>query len=406
MPAKREGRWLCPYCGAENLGRFESCEGHGNSGCGAGRGDVRFYLPENSPIVTDPNQLEDAQSGQDWICDHCDGANKNAYQGKVITNCVHCAELRTEKDKTVETHTYTAGAVPRTHADTIKPRQSRAALASDRKARSKNRIAFTNSGKATSAVRAVQRKAEPLARATRNTAQRVTPKTKFGKSFAGLAIGAAVALIGFLLWFFVFSTTETTLTVTEKSWDRVLRLQDHEIRTGEGWSIPSEGWETDRTWTYQKTIEVVDYYEPRTRMVDKTVPDGTYVCGSRDLGNGYFEDIECPKTKTIQVPEDYQHPIMKDEDVYAWWYDYSYRHWFTVSDHPTSGTTNMPYWAEVDPTPTQRTQSHRERYSVVLDTPEGPLTQSLSLNTWIPIEKGQTAIGHYNRLGTLMHVDY
>lgn len=62
----REGRWLCQFCGAENLGRFESCEGHGSGGCGAARQPgTRFYLPENSPIITDVSLLADARSGRD-----------------------------------------------------------------------------------------------------------------------------------------------------------------------------------------------------------------------------------------------------------------------------------------------------------------------------------------------------
>src|SRR3989344_3085804 len=86
MAAKREGRWDCESCGkVGNLGRNRTCES-----CGKPRPEnVKFYLPENAPAVTDPELLKQAEAGADWYCLHCDAGNSNAD-----TTCKQCGAAR------------------------------------------------------------------------------------------------------------------------------------------------------------------------------------------------------------------------------------------------------------------------------------------------------------------------
>ncbi len=66
--AIREGKWDCSYCGAVGIpGPETKC-----TSCGSLRDkDVKFYLPENAPEITDEAELAKAKQGPDWHCGFC-----------------------------------------------------------------------------------------------------------------------------------------------------------------------------------------------------------------------------------------------------------------------------------------------------------------------------------------------
>ena len=106
----REGRWLCPSCGSENLGRAEAC-----TACGAARPQgVRFYLPGDAGAVTEAALLRDARSGADWHCSHCGGANPNSLDGQRVERCRHCGEARDETDASLPVRAFGVGEAPAT----------------------------------------------------------------------------------------------------------------------------------------------------------------------------------------------------------------------------------------------------------------------------------------------------
>ena len=86
----KKGYWDCKQCGrVGNDGPTTNC-----AGCGAPRPkDVKFYLSDNPPIVTDPKEIEAALVGPDWICDHCNGHNKFRD-----TSCHSCGNPKDDSD--------------------------------------------------------------------------------------------------------------------------------------------------------------------------------------------------------------------------------------------------------------------------------------------------------------------
>src|SRR3954462_13621467 len=92
--AIREGKWRCPYCSTVNRGRDMAC-----SGCGATRDeDVKFFLEEAAPEVTDEKLLAQARAGADWLCQFCETSNPPA-----ATHCLHCgAERGTSPSRPVQ----------------------------------------------------------------------------------------------------------------------------------------------------------------------------------------------------------------------------------------------------------------------------------------------------------------
>ena len=71
--AVREGRWDCQYCGTMGiLGRHTVC-----TSCAKSRPEgTKFYLADDAPVVTEGQQLKEAQLGADWICPYCASSNR------------------------------------------------------------------------------------------------------------------------------------------------------------------------------------------------------------------------------------------------------------------------------------------------------------------------------------------
>lgn len=370
MNDKYEGRWLCPYCGAENLGRFEDCNGYGSDGCGAGRPkNVKFYLPENSPVVTDPELIADAESGADWHCSHCDSGNKGAINGRKVLKCVHCANARDASDHTHNVKTYSARAVPRSDADTKPARPNR--------------------------------RPTPSSRPTAS-------KTSF---LPVLAILSGLALALFAAWYLFFSTTETALTITSKSWERVVNIQQMTVVEDEGWDVPIGGRTTDTRKKYFKTIDEVVGHETKYRDgKEGTGRYREYDCGKRkDLGNGYFENDPCKEEimKDVKIP--YEVEITRPKKIYETWYTYEYDQWNTIQSMTTSGGDTTPHWHDallLDQPTDHRAVKGSQTYTVQLMGPDGPITRNISQSVWERQEENSTVIGHYNKIGGLNSITW
>lgn len=111
--ATRMGRWDCTSCGTRGiLGPEQAC-----TQCGAARpDDVRFYLPQNEPAVTDPAQIAEAQAGPDWDCLHCGADNKATHK-----SCSQCGAER-GSSPTLAVREYGLGEVPRSGDEEEKER--------------------------------------------------------------------------------------------------------------------------------------------------------------------------------------------------------------------------------------------------------------------------------------------
>lgn len=369
----REGRWLCPSCGAECLGRHENCNGtDGQSGCGSSRPPhVRFYLPENSPIVTDPNQLADAASGLDWNCDHCDGANKNSYQSHRVINCVHCGNGRDEFDPDYKVEATAAPVRPDTAVRTEASRET---------------------------VR-------------RSTTQRQSPRSRKALAFPFLAVVAVLAA-AFTVWFAFFQTKTVEAEVAGFSWARSIPVEEMKTLREEGWSVPTDGRVRDRETRFKENVSVLVGYDERTRTVSDRVQTGTesYSCGTRDLGNGYFQDQTCqrPIYSTVSREETYEVPVYQQQPVYATWYTYNIDRWRTVHNLREGAANKSPKWpANPHRGPKLREGGRSETYTVRLNAGEaGQFDRNLPELRWKALDVGDDVVLHINRAGGVMRIDW
>ncbi|HEX6041077.1 hypothetical protein, partial [Longimicrobium sp.] len=116
----------------------------------------------------------------------------------------------------------------------------------------------------------------------------------------------------------------------------------------------------------------------------------TYTCGQRDLGNGYFEDIECSepvyetrtRTESYQVPEyrteEYEEPAYRTEAywdtetvrvpvhrrvaVYDTFFTYRVATWDSVEVRSAKGDTAQAAWPDTTLLADQRIVRRRQAY--------------------------------------------
>ena len=287
--AIREGRWDCTSCGSVgNLGRQVNCPG-----CGLPRPDgTHFYLPEDAAELTDAAQLSIARAGADWVCEHC-GASARAGQPA----CPGCGAPRGDSD-TQDVVDYELDEIPRSG------RERRAPLP---------------------AAALPEKRRSPW-----------------------IGRGVLVALLAALWWF--FSPHEVSAVVDAKTWNRTLEVQAYRTLRESGWDVPGGGREVRSYRAIREYRQVLDHYETKERQVSERVRTGTrtYTCGSRNLGNGHFEDKTCtePEYETRYRTESYQDAVYRREPVYDTKHDYDIERWVRDTVLAARGEADAP--AEAD----------------------------------------------------------
>ena len=322
--AIREGRWDCPSCGSTGiLGRHVSC-----SGCGTRRPEgVRFYLPENEPEVTDAARLAEANAGADWVCEHCDASARAG-----MTHCPGCGAER-GTSPVQKTHEYGMDQIPRSGEA---------------------------EGRAPAGVRTLVSPPKALKYQGRR------------RGWKGPA--ALVALLGGLVWW--NGPVEVQATVSAKDWARAVEVQEYRTVQEEDWSVPQGGRQTRSYRAIREYRQVLDHYETRSRQVSERVQTGTrtYTCGSRDNGNGYFEDVTCtePEYETRYHTETYQDPVYRQEPVYDTRFAYEIERWLPDDTAWARGdAAKEPAWPAVEIEKNEREGGRLERYILHVTDEEG-----------------------------------
>lgn len=359
--AIREGRWRCEHCQVENLGRHKHCVGlDGKAGCGQARGRVKFYLVGNEPAVTDPRLLKQARSGPDYPQEP--GATK------------------AERVRPAEIHS-TAAPVSKIIAD----------------------VAATE--KATP-LRVFGRNPVDLHEMEREARQARNRRIKL------VALAAAFSLsVLVVLWRMFFSTFSVEAKIEGFTWERSIAIERYQTVREEDWTIPSGGREVSSYWKLRRYREVLDHYESRSRQVSETVQTRTeeYSCGTRDLGNGFFEDRTCsrPVYETQYRTEYYTEPVYRNEPVYEVYYTYDIERWLHDRTERASGMDQNPTWPTFSLAGQhERVSKRSENYLVKFKTAEGKtIERDYPESEWKTMSSDQRYRIDQNRVGYIQTIE-
>jgi hypothetical protein len=357
----REGRWDCQYCAATGiLGRFKSC-----NSCGRSRPEgTKFYLPASEGAVTDAALLKQAQLGPDWVCEFCSSSNAADR-----ATCNACAApkgsspgQRIREYKTEET-----------------PRSGDMDMSVPPPPRPGSQPAAAKTGR---------------------------PKWLLG-SCAALLVFLFLCICGSLVLSRVNRQVEAT--VSGLQWERTVAVEAYQTVREEDWNVPAGG----RTLSQRQDIHHYDQvlvgYETRQREVSEQVQVGqdTYVCGQRDMGNGFFEDIECtnPVYQTQYRTESYQEPIYRQDPVYQTKYTYEIDKWVVVHTERANGNNSSAYWPELRLADSEREGRRTETYTVHLTDKNGKsYSLPLPFEEWRGLEVGATYQIKVNISGEIIEI--
>lgn len=344
----REGKWKCTYCDMLNRGRDLKC-----TGCGAVREqDVQFIYDENAPEITDQGELASARRGPDWICETCGVSNLSTAEG--------CRQCGAPRGGSVNRE---VGLVPPPEAQSMMP--------------------------------------EPPA---------TSGKSWMVKGLLGCGGLVAVVVILFLgLGIYLTRTHEVPLTVTGVNWERTTEVEQLQTLTEESWvgEVPSDARELSRRREFHHNEKV----KTGTRTVTKTYTEKVKVgtkrvkTGTKDLGNGYFEDVykDEPvyenRTKT-RTEED---PVYRDEPVYKDKVRYQVDRWRTIRTDRTEGADTAPYWPKIPEEAKIREGKKTEKYVVQLKDPKSgkAYQQEVPLTDFPRFRVGSTSRAIINNAGTI-----
>lgn len=355
--AVHEGRWDCQYCGTTGiLGRHKAC-----TNCGRSRpSGTKFYLLKEGDEVADEKLVQQAKIGPDWICEFCGSSNPAN-----VDICQSCNAPREGVSPQQTVKEYDLGEAPDSGDMDLD---------------------------------------QPVERPSTTP----TPKKKSRKGpvigIAGI-IGAVIMLclcIG--IAFLVFGGQNTEATVSGFSWQRTVAVEAFQTVVEEDWEVPQGG----RILRQQEEVhhyeEVLDHYETRSREVSERVQVGerTYVCGQRDLGNGFFEDIECtePVYETQYRTETFEEPIYREEPVYQTKYTYEIDKWVVTRTEAAGNNDHSAFWPETNLADDEREGERTETYIIYFTDSDGKEYEyETTESEWRGFEIGQGVTLKLDALG-------
>lgn len=363
--AIREGRWDCESCGTiGNLGSQKDCP---HCGAGVPDGDP-YYLPEGEPPVSEPNKLRDAQAGPDWVCEHCEASN----QGYRV-NCRKCSAPKGSSPiRQTENHSNFRAAPPR--VDPIESEPS--PVTSYRRGYSSS--APSSSGELPGVGSSL-----------------IAP-------FAGIA---AVVLVVIGIWFAFFRTQEAPITVSGFTWERTINIEQYKTVREDDWIVPNGGRVINQYPAIHHYIQVLDHYEDEAYTESHQVQNGTYICGHNSLGNGYFEDVYCPKFDTVYETKYHPVPKYRPQPVYQTKYTYDIEKWVFERTAKTVGTDHEAYWPGLELTDKERESGRVQTYTVIfLDQKEQKRPMVVTYEQWVTYQIGEKYSAEFNAVGMMLAV--
>lgn len=310
--------------------------------CGSGRGaDVKIYLPENAREVQEEAELARANAGPDWSCSYCQVDN-----WATARFCVNCGAGQD-------------GSAPRPVVDTL----------------------YTK------------------------PAEEPKPGTRSYRKLLLGCVGLPLLLLFLLIWMAMPSKAD--LKVVGHAWQRVIHSEDYRKVDESDWdnAVPAgaEVQRTSREIHHYNKVQIGTERKTRTKSERVQVGSERVKVGTRNKGNGYFEDVyeNRPKYETRTSTETYSEPVYRDDPVYRTKVYYKIWKWVPGSDATAAGQDLNPRWPDFQADPKQhREHGREEHYEVKLVDAKKNKPYSYEAKSeveWRQFQDGQTYPGKVSR---------
>lgn len=161
-----------------------------------------------------------------------------------------------------------------------------------------------------------------------------------------LIVLGVIAAIAVGLWFFVFRTHAEQVTVLGHQWEREIEIEKYKTISEEKWAdqVPADARELSRSRQLFETKKV--------QVGTKRVKTGT-----RDLGNGYFEDVFADQ------------PVYEDKQVFKDKVRYQVERWRTERKVELAGKDSEPRWPDPKLVEKEREGKRSETLTLLLAKP-------------------------------------
>jgi len=329
------GRWDCTSCGnIGNLGPKLHCEK-----CGSPRPEnVKFYMASEEE-VTDKRKIAQAKAGVDWVCAFCNSQN-HALQNK----CNSCGASKNDSENKLKERKYGTDEVP---------------------------------------FSAKQVKNKTGIKASAPKSSKLSKTTKIG------CLYLPASIVGLFILFMILAkafTTPIDVEVIDTHWKREIKIERYVLLTESDWSVPNGGELISQQQAIHHYNQVQTGTVTRTRDVQVKVGEEEYVCGKRDLGNGYFEDEYCTRDIYETQTETYEEPVYRQDPVYRTQYTYKIWRWRKGVPLIEKGNNFKPNWAVVSGNKIRATDSIEEYSIFIINNNDNKVEEDLKYNQWIKLK--------------------
>lgn len=378
-----EGTWNCDYCNRKGIkGSIRICPS-----CAKMRGpNTKFHLPNEISYVPTQKAVT-INRNPDWVCEFCEQLNSDDD-----STCIACGAPRSidtlnyfeykQKSESVKT-------TSKTSDNPLEENKTEKNYDSEYISEAKKEISSSTDNSSNN---------------SRTYSFSQFCHTLFSNSVVKISLASIGILLAIVSLIFILAPIEKELTVEELSWQRSINIERYQTVKESDWELPSNARLLYTKEEYHHTEQVIDHYTQETKEVSEEVivDYKNDSIGTRDLGNGYFEEIttSTPIYETHWHTEIIEVPVYRNEAVNKTKYYYEIDKWLYERSVRTFGNNQSPYWGETNLKSDERESSKNETYSFIgIDENGKQQKVTLSYDEWITLKKGETLTFKISKFG-------
>lgn len=328
--------WTCPNCGTKNPGPQQTC-----TACGAAQpDDIQFEQSSQAEVVKDEKEIERAQRGPDIHCPYCNARNPGGSE-----TCVQCGGdlregVRRESGRVIgayKTVKEPVKEIPCPNCQALNPETNGTCSAC---------------GASLTARGAPQKAAAGVEIPASSEAKEKKRNPCITIAIVGVVLIAIIACVA-ILYLTVFKKENTSATVQDIYWERIIEIEELGPVEKEGWleDIPSDA--------------EIGFCEQELHHTQSNDAIGAVeVCGTPytvDSGTGMGE-----------VVQDCEYEIYQD------YCEYTVQEWITVDEVKQAGRDLDASWPDPMLMDGQRSGDETESYTITFQTVDEIYTYTTS----------------------------